>query len=269
MELVWLFLIGLGGGLSGGLLGIGGSVVMIPLMTLLFGPRQHLHQAVAMIVNFFVGTPAAIQHLRARAVMGNVVRQMVPTAAACVILGVLASELPIFAGDRTIYLTGAFGLFLFGVAVDDVRKTLGWGKGPQALDRTGDEQPTRRGAWIVGVPAGFFGGLLGVGGGFIAVPLQRRLLGVPLRNAIANSAATIVALSAIGASFKNYALVTGHGHPLWDTLRLALMLIPGAVVGSWVGSRLTHVLPVRIVHGVFTVFLLIAAGRMMLYAIPL
>jgi len=29
------------------------------------------------------------------------------------------------------------------------------------------------------------------------------------------------------------------------------------------------VLPVRIVHGVFTVFLLIAAGRMMLYAIPL
>ena len=261
-----MFLIGLGGGLAGGLLGIGGSMVMIPLMTVLFGPRQHLYQAAAMIVNFFVGAPAVFHHLRARAVMGVVVRQMVPAAALCVILGVLTSELPIFRGDRTKYLTGMFGLFLLSVAAADIRKGLGRQPG-RTDDETGGQRPVRRSAWIVGVPAGFLGGLLGVGGGFIAVPLQRRLLGLPLRNAIANSAATIVALSAIGASLKNYTLVTEQGEPLWDSVRLALMLIPGAVAGSLIGSRLTHILPVRTVHAVFTVFLLIAAGRMILYAL--
>ena len=262
-----MLLIGLGGGLAGGLLGIGGSMVMIPLMTLLFGPRQHLHQAAAMIVNFFVGAPAVFQHLRARAVMGIVVRQMGPAAAICVILGVLTSELPIFRGDGTVYLTGLFGLFLLSVAADDIRKGLGRRNAGRTAGEISGKGPVRRSAWIVGVPAGFLGGLLGVGGGFIAVPLQRRLLGLPLRNAIANSAAMIVALSAIGAATKNYALVTEHGHHLWDSVRLALMLVPGAVVGSLIGSRLTHVLPVRIVHGVFTVFLLIAAGRMVLYAL--
>ena len=266
MELVWMLLIGLGGGLAGGLLGIGGSMVMIPLMTLLFGPRQHLHQAAAMIVNFFVGTPAVFQHLRARAVMGDVVKQMVPAAVICVVFGVLASEIPVFRGEGQAYLTGVFGLFLLGVVADDIRRELTFRSEGALPEQTDGEPRARRGAWIVGVPAGFLGGLLGVGGGFVAVPLQRRLLGLPLRNAIANSAATIMALSVIGAGFKNYALATEHGYQLWDSLRLALMLIPGAVLGSLIGSRLTHVLPVRIVHRVFTIFLLIAAGRMVLYA---
>ena len=236
-----MFMIGLGGGMAGGLLGIGGSIVMIPLMTLLFGPRQHLHQAAAMIVNFFVGAPAALTHLRAGAVMGPVVRQMVPSAVVCVIAGVLLSELSVFAGERSVYLTGLFGLFLLVVALDDLRKSLSKAPADPAANGEGASNP-RRGAWVVGVPAGLFGGLLGVGGGFIAVPLQRRLLGLPIRNAIANSSATIVALSAIGASFKNYALVSEHGHQLWDSARLALMLIPGAVIGSSIGSRLTHIL---------------------------
>ncbi|MCP4593922.1 MAG: sulfite exporter TauE/SafE family protein [bacterium] len=267
MDLVWMLLIGLGGGLAGGLLGIGGSIVMIPLMTLLFGPRQHLHQAVAMIVNFFVGAPAVFQHLRVRAVMPEVIKQMIPAAAVCVIVGVLVSELSIFTGERRIYLTGVFGLFLLGVAGADLRKSIFAGRNGRSSPSPQDALPVTRRAWMVGVPAGFLGGLLGVGGGFIAVPLQQRLLNLPLRNAIANSAATIVVLSAIGASFKNTALVVEHGVALWESVRLALMLIPGAILGSLIGARLTHVLPVRIVHAVFLVFLTLAAVRMLTYAL--
>ena len=46
----------------------------------------------------------------------------------------------------------------------------------------------------------------GVGGGVVAVPLQRRFLGVGLRSAIANSATLIVLLSVVGATAKNLAL---------------------------------------------------------------
>ena len=45
----WLGLIGLAAGLSGGLLGIGGSIVMIPAMTELMCPDPHKFQAAALI----------------------------------------------------------------------------------------------------------------------------------------------------------------------------------------------------------------------------
>ena len=262
-----MLLIGLGAGLAGGLLGIGGSLVMIPLLTLLWGPQQHLYQACAMIVNFFVGVPAVYQHARARAIMGDVVRQMIPSATICMILGVLASELPVFRGGGSKYLTGIFGLFLLALALDDIRKLVRAKHRVSVPNPPNAPPPAVRSAWVVGVPAGFLGGLLGVGGGFMAVPLQQRLLGLSLRTSIANSASVIVASSVVGAGFKNYALVTEHGLPLWDSVRLALLLIPGAIIGSLRGSKLTHVLPVKWVHGVFTVFLLVAAGRMILYAL--
>jgi uncharacterized membrane protein YfcA len=259
-------LIGLVGGLSGGLLGIGGSIVMIPLMTLVFGPDQHLYQAAAMIVNFFVAVPAVWQHLRVRAVIGRVVRGMLPASAVCVVLGVWASELSVFRGTRSVYLTALFGVFLVGMALEDIRRALT----PRVAELPPLGDPPRHhrydAAWIVGGLNGFVGGLLGVGGGIMAVPLLQRLVGLGLRHAIANSAANIVVVAAIGASFKNYAVATHHGHVLWDSLRLAFPLIPGAVVGSLMGSRLTHVLPLNLIRWIFNAFLLFAAGRMILYA---
>lgn len=280
MDWVWIILIGFAGGLAGGMLGIGGSTVMIPCLTLLFGPRhQHLHQAVGMIVTFFVVSAAVIEHRRARAIMAPVVWAMLPWAAVCVILGVWASEWSVFRGGGQVYLASVFGVLLAYIVVDDLLKLV---KGDALRERTdaflqaqdrGDkprrslfgDAANRWRAWLIGVAAGFLGGLTGVGGGFIAVPLQRKLLGLPLRNAIANSAACIVALSVIGAAYKNYALVHAHGYPLTVPLRLALMLIPTAVMGSLIGSRLTHILPVRVVHAVFIAFLAVAAVRLMVF----
>ena len=85
-DVLLLILVGLVAGGSGGLLGIGGSVVMIPGMVFLFGSEQqlgrepqHLYQAAAMIVNFFVMLPAVWQHWRAKAPLRSVTRWMVPS----------------------------------------------------------------------------------------------------------------------------------------------------------------------------------------------
>src|SRR5688572_28197902 len=67
-EIISLLALGLVAGALGGMLGIGGSIIMIPVLTLLLHRNHHVSQAVAMIVNVFVSFPAVWQHHRADAV---------------------------------------------------------------------------------------------------------------------------------------------------------------------------------------------------------
>ena len=251
--------IGLFGGFVGGLLGIGGSIVLIPAMTEVLGPNQHLYQAAAMIVNFFVVVPAVVQHRRARAIEPATVVRLVPLAVLGVVVGVALSESRLFAGDREPYLRGVFGLFLLFLAGSDLYRLL------RPRQRPANEAAPPGLSWpsaaAVALPTGLIAGLLGVGGGMLAVPLQRRFLGVPTRNAIANSATVIIATSLIGASVKNYALASVGGYG-WQPLVLAGLLIPSAILSSLVGSHLTHRVPVRGIKVVFFVVLMIAAVRL-------
>jgi len=261
MNDVWLALIGFVAGLSGGLLGVGGSVVMIPGMTLLFGLNQHLYQAAAMIVNCFVVIPAAWRHARAGAMLRPIVAVTIPTAAVSVVVGVLVSAMPIFAGGRQVYLARVFAAFLVYVAGYNIWRLANRSRLPDMDEQAARGIPRWRTALAVGVPTGFAAGLLGIGGGAVAVPFQQVFLRVPLKRAIANSAATIICLSIIGATLKNYTL-TAAGTPLTDSLRLAIVLIPTAMVGSYLGAGLTHALPVRAVRGAFVALMLYAAWRL-------
>lgn len=258
----WLALIGLAAGLSGGLLGIGGSIVMIPAMTELMGPQPHKFQAAALIANFFVAAPALVQHIRARATNARVLRILIPATAVAALIGVACSEAPLFRGDGAAYLTGLFGVFLLYVAISDVARGLG---------RKANHHPAPGGARInarrivlgIAIPTGLVSGLLGVGGGILSVPLQQRILRLPLRSAIANSAATIVVLSLVGATAKVTALAFRHPDCTWDApVRLAAFLIPPAIVGASIGGRLTHALPLGVVRGAFIVLLIVAGIRM-------
>ena len=72
--------IGLMAGTLGGLLGVGGSVIMIPALTAIFGPEQHLYQAAAMAVNVGVAVPAAWRHHGAGAARRDVLRAKIGRA---------------------------------------------------------------------------------------------------------------------------------------------------------------------------------------------
>jgi uncharacterized membrane protein YfcA len=263
MELLIPAAIGLAAGLVGGLLGVGGSVIVIPGLVLYLsqmgrydGSAQHLIQAAAMICNVFVAAPSVLAHRRARAITKSVVVFLVPAAVAGILLGVGVSNTALFARHRGVYLAMVFACFMAYVAVYNAWRLRAKTDLEQGFDRR--PKPPAAAVAGVGLVMGFAAGLLGIGGGALCVPMQQVFLRIPLRRAIANSAATILCVSPIGALFKN-ATLGHHGIEVTRSLELALLLVPTAILGSYVGGWLTHALPRRALRVVFIVFMVTMA----------
>lgn len=261
VQIVELVFIGLLAGTVGGLLGVGGSIIMIPAMDLTLGAgRQHLYQAAAMIVNIFVASPAALQHWRFGAVRRSIIRWLVPGALAGVIIGVALSDRPFFKGVNEIRLARIFGCLLAYVTVYNIMRLVRGNK----LAGMDEEQSMELPPWrvsLVGCGMGLAAGLTGVGGGALAVPMQQIFLRMPLKNAIANSACTIVFSAIVGSIYKNSTLHL-HGYGVSESFTIAAVLIPSAFIGSWIGARLTHKLPRTPVRIFFILFLLAGTIRM-------
>lgn len=254
---------GLFAGVAGGLVGIGGSVIMIPAMTLLLATGQHVAQGAAMMVNCFVAAPAVWQHVRHGALQRTVISITVPTAAFGSLAGVWLSELHFFEGDNQVRLSKIFGGFLLYLALYNFWRIV---RPPVQKPKGADEEAEKRHgiltALVVGLPTGMSGGLLGVGGGIVCTMLQQVFLRTPLRNAIANSSATIIVVSIVGATAKNAYLVS-DGTPFWTMGILAALLIPTGFVGGLIGGKLTHVLPRGIVRAVLGLVMLAASYKLL------
>lgn len=263
MDLFWEALVGLLAGLLGGLLGLGGSVVIIPGMILYLsvsggytGSRQHLLQAAAMICNVFIAAPSTLAHWRAGAMVPPVLRVLIPTALVGIVAGVATSNSLLFAKQNGPYLAMLLAAFFVFVAVYNVVRAFGHRDLTAEFDEH-REYPVWK-TVLCGLPMGFVAGLLGIGGGTICVPAQQIFLRIPLRRAIANSAMTILFIAAFGALYKNATLPL-HGEDVWYSLRLAATIIPTAIVGGYLGGKLTHVLPRRTLRAIFIIFMLVIA----------
>lgn len=250
-------LIGLCAGLLGGLVGLGGSVLMIPWLTVAFASRpwgdQHLFQAASMVVNLAVAVPSTLRHHRARAVDWRAVRGILPWAVGAILAGVLVSD--VLPGST---LRRGFAIFLVYVVLLTVYEMVRRRPDPPA-DAARDTVATRA---TVGLGMGFFAGLFGVGGGAVAVPLVRYVCTRGLRASIAISSAVMIVTSIPGAITK-LSTLGQHGRTWGEGLVLAALLVPGAVIAAYVGAALTHKLPLNIIRGVFAALLAAAAWRML------
>jgi uncharacterized membrane protein YfcA len=270
LHLLVLPVIGVVAGVLGGLLGIGGGIVMIPAMLLIlpeemYGGEEsiHVYQLAALATAVVLSAPAAKRHAQAGAIVPAMLWGIIPAAVIGVGVGVaLASQ---FVGEYAHLLRRIFGGFMVLAAAADIWRRRA-GQDGRAASRRSCPVATRRAliGTTVGLPAGVIGGLLGVGGGIWAVPVQNAAFGIRLPNAIANSACTIVAAAAAAAIAKSGAVARMDGLDVLNGWWLALWLAPGAVVGGWFGAALTHRLPVRWVRRAFYALLVITGLRLVL-----
>lgn len=256
LEIVSVAGLGFGAGLIGGLAGIGGSLIMLPGLYLLY-PRSaaadhHLFVAAAMAVNVAVAVPSALKHRAAGAIRKDLLRVLLPTAMVMIVAGVLLSNQV----DGKI-LKLALATFILAYCVLNIVRLRSKG----ADVDPGTENSTTVRLMACGAAGGATAGLLGLGGGVVVVPMLQVLCRVPLRQAIATSSAVICLTAVIGAGLK-IATLPSHGHEVTAALKLAGLMAPTAIIGGRLGAGLTHSLPLKTVRIVVTVLLLLSAANL-------
>ncbi|MBN2514238.1 MAG: sulfite exporter TauE/SafE family protein [Sedimentisphaerales bacterium] len=263
LEILELSLIGLAMGLFGGLLGLGGSTIMIPAMVVAFGENQHLYQSSAMICNFVVGISSLVPHWKSQALVKPVLGSMIPTAIVGILVGVAISNMPLFEGRNSVWLARCFGVFLIYVLIYNCWRMFQPARPTHENAVAHLPQSYRFWSAAIGVVTGIGAGVLGIGAGTITTPLQQVFLKLPIRRAMSNSAAIIVAISWVGAIYKNWTLPE-HGIAVAESLKIALWVIPTGLIGGYIGGHLMHRLPRNVIRTLFLLILLLAIWNLLL-----
>lgn len=229
---------GLVAGFAGGLFGVGGGIVLVPLLTGFFALTQHQAHGTSLAA---IGATA----IAGLFVYGS--HGQVDWASAGVIgLASIAFARIGARGAARVSrdgLTRAFAIFLVAVAI-----RLFWRAPAEegvALVTGGWRIPA---ALVVGAGVGLLSGFLGVGGGILAVPALVLLFAEPQRTAQGTSLAVILVTAPFGA-------IEHHRHGNVAT-RLVPWLAVGAGLGAPLASSLAQGLPQATLARGFAVFLL-------------
>lgn len=236
---------GMAMGMMAGLLGVGGGIVAVPLMTAYLALSQHEAHGTSLAAI----VPASLFSVLAYAWNGTVDWGLAASLATGSLIGVaIGSRIMMKIPARQ--LRRGFGVFLLFVAL---RLFLG-----SALPLQPLAMP--QGAMlllvtvIIGLVAGTLAGMLGIGGGVIMVPAMVLLLGVEQRVAQGVSLA-VVAVTAISGAAQHYQ----QGNVRLDK---ALWIAPTAAVFGFVGGSLAGMIDQRLLQVLFGLLLLIVGGRM-------
>ncbi|WP_424359320.1 sulfite exporter TauE/SafE family protein [Methanocella sp. MCL-LM] len=250
---VILFLItGLVAGSFGGLLGLGGAVILVPVLTLGFGLPVHLAIAVSLISNIFVSLTSVISYNRKGLLHRKTILIMNAGSIGGILIGTLVAAHSPAEAIKVIF--GCFLLVLIAEALLVKRELdLGQGKEPERLNVPAFS--------VLGFFMGLLGALLGIGGGTMAVPVQNALLKVPLKNAIANSLATIVVSASVGA-IAYFIVGSGTLFSASDALLTAAAIVPGAVLGAKLATMASDRLPMKYIRYIFYLVLLYISYNM-------
>lgn len=249
--LATLFILGLIGGFFSGLLGIGGGIIMVPL--LLYIPsllgltaiNMKMAAGITMVQSLAGSLSALLIHRSNRFVHRSLVVVMGSSSLAGALVGSVWSKqlsgntmLGIFAGLALL----ASVLLFFPVHNDNEEIELadiGFSKTPAVL---------------IGLVVGLLGGIIGQGGAFLLIPLMLYILRIPTRIALGSS----VAISFLSAS----AGFLGKWSTEQIPFLLAIVLASGAVLGAQAGGKVSTKVRTSTLRAILAVLIAGTALRM-------
>jgi len=240
-----LIVVGIVAGLFAGILGMGGGVMKVSGMLVVFHLDILLARAVSLTTMFVASTSAAWVHSSAGTVMWPAVRRMLAPSIGGVLVGtVLGSELP------RATLTRTFALFAIFLALNVVAHCFG-DPHEHSIDGRSWKQlgaGSRAGCFWVGGLHGLACGLLGISGGVVTIPLQQALLGISSRMAIGNAVVVSAVCTAVGGVVVVVMGVVRHDFLASDVLIGSLWIGGGALVGAQIGARLSKAIPILVLR---------------------
>lgn len=253
-------LVGVVAGVLAGMLGVGGGLVIVPVLVYLF-TLQGFDSSV--IMHLAIGTSLAtivltsLSSIRAHhqrgAVLWSVVGRLTPGIIAGAWFGAVVAHLLPTAALRTI-----FGLFELAVAAQMAMEVSA------APHR---QLPGLAGSTAAGGIIGTVSAIVGIGGGTLTVPFLT-WCNVEMRRAVATSAACGLPIALAGAIAF---MIAGWNHPALAAVSSGYLHWPAvlgigltSVLFAPLGARLAHTLPVRTLRRFFALFLAVLGLRMLL-----
>ena len=251
MELyVLLAAVGLVGGFLAGWLGLGGGIILAPMLLYVpsavgLTPLDMKEVARLTIIQSLFSTAAAsLAHRRARQVHGQLVMWMGAIIAVASLGGAFVSELQLVSSELLLGLFASMALvasvLMFRYPPDEQDEANGRAPNEVSFSRT------RAAAAALGV--GFLGGMVGQSGAFLTIPLLIHALRLPTRLAIGSSLG-ITFCAALAGSFGKF---FGGGPIVWPQVAV---LIAGSLVGSQLGAKLSHRVPATSLRYVLAVLI--------------
>ncbi len=247
-------------GVLAGLLGVGGGIVIVPVLYHLFtllGIDESVRMHVTVGTSLATIIPTSIMSSRAHRRKGSLdvslIRRLMPGVVVGVVLGAIASR---YLGGGV--LTAVFAVVALAVALNMAFKREGF-----AL---ADGLPGPVGTALIGGGIGGVSTLMGIGGGTLSVPILNALR-VPMHTAVGTGAMLGMVISLPGALAF---VVNGLGVPLRPPLSLGYvnllgmaLIVPATMATTGWGARLAHRIDARRLRQVFAVFLSLTSARML------
>jgi uncharacterized membrane protein YfcA len=259
---------GIAAGLFGSLLGLGGGILIVPLLTLVFNLPLLTAVGVSLICVIVTSGASAGVYLERRvanlrlgmvlelftaagALAGALVAFILPEVVLELLFAALLLYVAVTMGRRRDPAPGTDGAVADATAPDVVAD------GSFAATLSGPGYRVRHlGLGAVGsIGAGVTSALLGVGGGLVKVPVMHVLMGVPLRVASATSNLMIGITASASAIIY---LLRGGIDPY-----VASPTAIGVFLGASLGSRIAHRVHLRILRGLFVAILLYTSWQML------
>ncbi|MBT5201683.1 MAG: sulfite exporter TauE/SafE family protein [Thaumarchaeota archaeon] len=242
IDQLWLVLLGFAGGILGSMIGLGGGIIVVPVLTFMgFPPTVAASNSLfAALSNSIASTATYTKQKRIDFSLG--IKLGLLSIPGTILGAVISSDI---APDIFKIL---FGFVLIASAVYIfLRKKL------ETKEKTLSKQMI-----IFAIGASFFAGIIssffGIGGGIIFVPLMVVGMGMMMRRAAPTSQ-----LILLFASLSGVIVHSVLGHP--DFIQ-AGFLAAGSFFGGLVGARLSLNIKERYLQILVTVVILIAAGKL-------